>query len=173
MGKVASQAGAKQGPLHLGPRARVRAAAAATASWPAEVKAEQGVDTTTGWAHSLRHMLESLKPHGGKRWPRGQKFVLSSSGTQAELAYREAVQAARAQGRAALLAAERAWAAPLRVEAFDGVVLSELRAGRKSIAEVARGLEDCGTSPAEVRAAMDRLSDVGLVEPAPATIAAA
>lgn len=118
-------------------------------------------------------MLESLKPQGGKRWPRGQKFVLSSSGTQAEVAYREAVHAARAQGRAALLAAEQAWSAPLRVQPSDGVVLGELRAGRKSIAEIARGLEDCGTSTAEVKAAMDRLSDAGLVEPAPAAMAVA
>lgn len=118
-------------------------------------------------------MLESLKPQGGKRWPRGQKFVLSASGTHAELAYRDAVQAARAQGRAALLAAQQSWAAPLRVDASDGVVLSELRAGRKSIAEIARGLEDCGTSAAEVKASMDRLSDAGLVEPAPAAVAAA
>jgi hypothetical protein len=118
-------------------------------------------------------MLESLKPRGGKRWPRGQRFVLSSSGIAAELAYREAVQAARAQGRAALAAAQQAWAAPLHVELSDGVVLGELRGGRKSIAEIARGLEDCGTSAAEVKSAMDRLSDAGLVEPAPATAAAA
>jgi hypothetical protein len=118
-------------------------------------------------------MLESLKPHGGKRWPRGQKFVLSSSGTQAELSYREAVQAARGQGRAALLQGQQSWAVPFGVEPSDGVVLGELRAGRKSIAEVARGLEDCGTSAAEVKAAMDRLSDAGLVEPAPPTAVAA
>jgi hypothetical protein len=118
-------------------------------------------------------MLESLKPRGGKRWPRGQRFVLSSSGVAAELAYREAVQAARAQGRAALAAAERAWAAPHRLEPSDGVVLGELRVGRKSIAELARGLEDCGTSSAEVKSCVDRLSEHGLIEPGPAAVAAA
>jgi hypothetical protein len=118
-------------------------------------------------------MLESLKPRGGKRWPRGQKFVLSSSGIAAELAYREAVQAARAQGRAPLTAAQQAWAVPFRLEPSDGVVLGELRSGRKSIAEIARDLEDCGTSIAEVKSAMDRLSDVGLIEPAPAAVAIA
>jgi hypothetical protein len=125
------------------------------------------------WAHFLRHMLESLKPRGGKRWPRGQRFVLSPSGVAAELAYREAVQAARAQGRAALAASQEAWAVPFHVDPADGVVLGELRSGRKSIAEIARGLEDCGTSAAEVKSAMDRLSDAGLVEPAPAAVAAA
>ena len=126
-----------------------------------------------GWAHSLHHMLESLKPRGGKRWPRGQRFILSSAGIAAEVAYREAVHTARAQGRDTLTAAQKAWAAPLHVEPADGTVLGELRGGRKSIAEVARGLEDCGTSAAEVKSAMDRLSDVGLIEPATAAIAAA
>jgi len=112
-------------------------------------------------------MLESLKPAAGKRWPRGQRFILSSKGTVAEAAYREAVQAVRALGREALSAAQGAWALPLNLDPADGVVLGELRAGRKSLAEIARGLEECGTSPAEVKAAIDRLSESGLVDPAP------
>ncbi len=111
-------------------------------------------------------MLESLKPRGGKRWPRGQKFALSAAGSVAEAAYRDAITAARAQGRTALESAQRAWAEPLRVEASDGVVLGELRGGKKSIADIARGLEDCGVTPTEVKTAVDRLTDVGLVEPA-------
>ena len=118
-------------------------------------------------------MLESLKPRSGKRWPRGQKFAMSPSGAAAEASYREAIQAARAQGRSALESAQRSWAAPLGVEATDGVVLGELRGGRRSIADVARGLEDCGTSPAEVKLAVDRLAEAGLVEPVPAAAAAA
>ena len=111
-------------------------------------------------------MLESLKTNRtGKRWPRGQKFVMSASGAVAEASYREAVQAARAQGRAALDAAQQAWAGPLRAQPIDGVVLGELRGGKKSIADIARGLEDCGVTPTEVKAAVDRLTDVGLVEP--------
>jgi len=114
-------------------------------------------------------MLDSLKPpRTGKRWPRGQRFVLTAAGTSAESAYREAVQAARAQGRTALEQAERGWSLPLGLEPGDGVVLSELRPGRRSIAEVARSLDDCGTSLAEVKAAVDRLADAGLIEPAPA-----
>jgi len=112
-------------------------------------------------------MLESLKPRSGKRWPRGQKFVLSTAGVAAESAYREAVQSARAQGRSALDAAQLAWATPHHIAPTDGVVLGELRNVRKSIAEIAKGLEDCGTSAAEVKAAVDRLTDAGLVEPAP------
>ena len=113
-------------------------------------------------------MLESLKRTAGKRWPRGQKFELSPSGAAAEIAYRDAIQAARAQGRTALEAAQRAWAEPLGLQAGDGVVLGELRGGKKSLAEIGRALEDCGTTAAEVKAAVDRLSDAALVVPAPA-----
>jgi hypothetical protein len=113
-------------------------------------------------------MLESLKAKGGKRWPRGQKFNLSLRGAAAEAAYREAVATARASGRAALDAAQQAWAAPFGVHAGDGVIL-----GGRSIADVARALEDCGTTQADVKAAIDRLTDAGLVEPAAAPEAAA
>jgi hypothetical protein len=116
-------------------------------------------------------MLDSLKPRGGKRWPRGQKFGLSSSGLAAEAAYREAVQGARNQGRSALELAQQAWAAPLGVQPGDGVVLGELRGGRKSISELARALDDCGTTAHEVKSAIDRLADAGLLDPALAVAA--
>ena|SRR5690349_19250420 len=119
-------------------------------------------------------MLESLKSRGGKRWPRGQKFTLSAAGAAAETTYREAVATARAQGRGALETAQQAWAEPLRVQPSDGVVLSELRSGKKSIAELALGLQDCGVTQPEVKAAIDRLTDALLVEPAivPSEVAA-
>jgi|SRR5690242_4448080 len=118
-------------------------------------------------------MLESLKSRGGKRWPRGQRFTLSAAGVAAETAYRDAVVTARAQGRGALESAQRAWAEPLRVQPADGVVLSELRSGKKSIAELAAGLQDCGVTQPEVKAAIDRLTDATLVEPAAVTSEAA
>jgi hypothetical protein len=118
-------------------------------------------------------MLESLKSRGGKRWPRGQKFVLSTTGVSAEEAYRDAVMAARTSGRSALDASQRAWAEPLGVQPGDGVVLAELRKGKRSIADVAKALEDCGTSVADVKAAVDRLTDALLVEPSPGLSVAA
>ncbi|HZZ85868.1 MAG TPA: hypothetical protein VFE30_15140 [Anaeromyxobacteraceae bacterium] len=72
---------------------------------------------------------------------------------------------ARAQGRDLLEAAQRGWAIPLAVLPADGVVLAELRGGRRSVQEIARSLEDCGVTLAEVRGAIDRLTDVGLAEP--------
>jgi hypothetical protein len=122
---------------------------------------------------SLTRMLESLKPRAGKRWPRGQKFGLSQRGLEAECAYREAVAAARASGRGALETAERNWAVPLGIQPNDGVVLGELRGGRRSIADLARELESCGVSATDVKAIVDRLCEAQLVEPQPATSEAA
>ena len=133
-----------------------------------------GVDTTTGSAHFLLAMLESLKPRSGKRWPRGQKFGLSAAGAVAEKGHREAVQLARAQGRAALDAAQTTWAAPLNVLPGDGIVLSEFASGgRMGIGDVARALEDCGITAAEVKSAVDRLAEAGLIEPSGTAAAAA
>ncbi len=110
-------------------------------------------------------MLQSLKPHGGKRWPRGQRFSLAAKGVDAEAGYRAAVHEAKALGREALDAAERRWATPLGLAPGDGVVLMELRPGRLSIADLCRSLDACGTTSAEIRQAIDRLVDAGLVDP--------
>ncbi len=112
-------------------------------------------------------MLSSLKSPAGKRWPRGTRFSLSARGVEAEAAYRTAVQEARAQGRTALEAAQRSWAAPLGLVHADGVILSELRSGRRSLSEICAALESCGISQSEVRSALDRLVTAGLAEGAP------
>lgn len=102
-----------------------------------------------------------------RRWPRGQKFTLSPAGESAELGHREAVNAARSSGRAALQAALAAWAAPLAVQGGDGVLLVELKGQKKGLNELARALEDTGIEAAEVKAAVDRLVQAGLAEPVP------
>jgi hypothetical protein len=113
-------------------------------------------------------MLESLKPKGGKRWPRGQKFQLSLRGAEAEHSYRTAVAAARGMaGRAALESQQRAWAAPLGIEPTDGLVLTELNNGQRSLSDLARILESCGVDSAEVKASVDRLVGAGIAEPIP------
>jgi hypothetical protein len=103
----------------------------------------------------------------GRRWPRGQKFSLSLSGASAEEAYRSAVLGARSAGRAALEGALEAWARPHGIRPGDGVVLGELRAGRRGLADLSRALEECGIEPREVRAAVDRLVAAGLVDALP------
>jgi len=102
-----------------------------------------------------------------KRWPRGQKFTLSAAGEAAELAHRDVVNGARSSGRAALQAALTAWAAPLAVQAGDGVFLVELRGQKKGLNDLSRSLEGTGIEVAEVKAAVDRLVVAGLAEPVP------
>jgi hypothetical protein len=112
-------------------------------------------------------MLQSLKPNGGRRWPRGQRFHLTASGAAAEEALAGAIREARAQGRAALETAQARWAEPHRLQAGDGVVLAQLRQGGQSLAEVAEALADCGCTRAEVKLSLDRLVDRALAEPLP------
>jgi len=118
-------------------------------------------------------MLESLRPKDGRRWPRGQRFQLTPAGADAESAHGTAVREARAQGRAALEQAQRRWAEPLGVEPGDGVVLSQLRPGKRSLADLAEALADCGATKADVKASVDRLVDRALVEPTPVPAQAA
>jgi hypothetical protein len=113
------------------------------------------------------HMLESLKPRGGRRWPRGQRFQLSAAGVAAVVGHAEAVREARALGRSALEGAQRRWADPLGLLPCDGVVLGELKPGRRSLADVAAALADCGSTRTEVKDSVDRLVERGLVEPLP------
>jgi hypothetical protein len=112
-------------------------------------------------------MLDSLKPKGGKRWPRGQRFQLTPSGFEAESAHAEAIREARAQGRAALEGAQGRWALALGLAPGDGVVLTELKPGKRSLSDVSAGLEACGLPKAEVKASLDRLVEKGLAEPLP------
>jgi hypothetical protein len=102
-----------------------------------------------------------------RRWPRGQKFTLSPAGEAAEVAHREAVNLARSSGRAALQAALAAWAAPLAVQAGDGVLLAELRGQKKGLNELTRALEGTGIEASELKAAVDRLVLAGLAQPVP------
>jgi hypothetical protein len=106
-------------------------------------------------------------PVAPKRWPRGQKFALSDAGVLAEAGHREAVSTARASGRSALDAALTAWSTPLGVARGDGVVLVELRAGKKGLNDLARTLEGTGLEPAELKASVDRLFVAGLVTVVP------
>jgi hypothetical protein len=112
-------------------------------------------------------MLESLKPRAGRRWPRGQRFQLTAAGAAAAESHAEAIRDARAMGRSALDVAQLRWAEPLGLRPCDGVVLVELKPGRRSLADVAEALENCGSSRADVKDSVDRLVERGLVEPLP------
>ncbi len=111
-------------------------------------------------------MLQA-KSGDGPRWPRGQKFTLSLAGREAHEAHRNAVLSARGLSRAALDTALSEWAAPRQVEPGDGVLLGEMLDRPRGLPELTRALEDAGASPAEVRAAVGRLVNAGLVDLVP------
>jgi hypothetical protein len=52
------------------------------------------------------------------------------------------------------------------------VVLAELRAGRRSLAEISTALDGCGLDKAQVKASLDRLVEKQLAEPLPAQLEA-
>jgi hypothetical protein len=112
-------------------------------------------------------MLLGKLPNGAKRWPRGQKFTVASGGAEAQDAYRAAVNAARASGRAALDAALVGWASPRGLAPADGAILAELSGKRLGLGALCEALETSGIPPDEVRAAVGRLVDAGIVEPLP------
>jgi hypothetical protein len=112
-------------------------------------------------------MFSAPQPTHARRWPRGQRFALSARGIEAEAAYRAAVQDVRSLGRDALTLAEKRWADPLGLSPADGVVMAEIRPGRRSFADLGHALQDCGTMPAQIRDSVDRLVEQGFVEALP------
>ena len=112
--------------------------------------------------------MQTDKPTDGrKRWARGQKFTLSDVGTEAATAYRSAVAAGRSSGRPALEAALLAWSSPRRVAPGDGIILAELAGKPLGVSHLCEALETSGVAPDEVRAAIGRLVDAGIVQPVP------
>ena len=102
------------------------------------------------------------------RFGRGQKFRLSSKGSEAVSAYTQMIEKAReGSGRAQFDAARGAWSAPRGLSSEDGLFLVEFEAGERTLPEVTRNLEACA-SPKEVKAAVERLLGCGMLERVPA-----
>ncbi len=100
------------------------------------------------------------------KWPRSQRFQLSTAGREAGANYRQViVEARREAGRKSFDAARAEWAARLTLDATDGLYLGELQSGPKTIAEIATSLDGCGPRRSEVRAAVERLVRLRMVEP--------
>jgi hypothetical protein len=103
------------------------------------------------------------------RFGRAQKFRLSPKGTEAKAAYSLMIEGAKTgSGRAQFDAAREAWGTSLGLKPEDGLFLVEFGDGGRTIPEAARNLEDCGTTPKEVKAAVERLMELGMIEPVPA-----
>lgn len=109
------------------------------------------------------------------RWSRSQRFQLSSTGQEAQTSYGEMIVQSRATaGRQSLDAARVAWATRLALDSNDGLYLSELHEGPRTILELAAALDGCGPSREDVRVAVERLVRIRMVnlvvppEPRPA-----
>ena len=104
----------------------------------------------------------------GKRWPRSQKFKLSDKGAQAEASYREMiVKQQTGTGRASFDAARALWAEPLQLQPNDGLFLAELHTGPRTMDELIRALDECGTTRREVKEAVDRMTSIGMIDALP------
>jgi hypothetical protein len=103
------------------------------------------------------------------RFGRAQKFRLSPKGAEAAASYAAMIEAAKSgSGRAQFDAARASWGASLGLASDDGLFLVEFVPGERTVAEAARSLESCGTTAKEVKAAVERLLKLGMLEPLPA-----
>ncbi len=107
-------------------------------------------------------------PTPAKKWARGQRFALSTTGTEAGAQYRSMIVEARnTEGRGAFDAARTAWAESTRLDPGDGAFLGELLDGALTIDQLFSALDACGTTREETRAAVTRLAGAGYLEALP------
>lgn len=104
---------------------------------------------------------------GGQRWPRSKRFELSPKGLEAEQLYADVIVASRAEeGRKSFDGARDGWAKPWGVQPGDGLFLGELKGGPRTLEELDRALQDCGVNRREIKGALERLVNAGLVQAA-------
>jgi hypothetical protein len=96
--------------------------------------------------------------------------MLSARGQQAELSYRDQIVSSRnepGRGRDSFDAARAAWAQTHGLSADDGLYLAEVAKGPITLSELVASLETCGKNRLDAIAALERLSDAGMVSPSP------
>ncbi len=99
------------------------------------------------------------------KWGRSQRFRLTAAGREAGASYRRDIVASRVEaGRKSFDAARDAWAARLSLESTDGLYLVELLDASRTIPEIADSLDGCGPQRADVRAAIERLVRLHMME---------
>ncbi len=99
-----------------------------------------------------------------RRWPRGQRFALSTTGAGCEAEYRTRIVASREEaGRASYDAARAAWALAYALQPDDGLYLGEVRSGPMTLGEMVESLESCGKTHRDALSALERLLDRGLI----------
>ena len=99
------------------------------------------------------------------KWSRSQRFRLTATGREAERTYRQQIVASRAEaGRKSFDAARDEWAARLSLEPADGLYLGELLEAPRTIPEIAASLDGYGAQRVDLRADIERLVRVRMLE---------
>ena len=99
------------------------------------------------------------------KWGRALRFRLTAAGREAGRVYRQEIVASRAEaGRKSFDAAASGWAARLSLQPADGVVLGELLDAPRTLAEITASLDGCGPEKTAVRATIERLLDLRMME---------
>jgi len=99
------------------------------------------------------------------KWSRSQRFRLTAAGREAERAYRQDIVASRAEaGRKSFDAARDEWAARLALEPTDALYLGELVEAPRTIPEIAASTDGYGPQRGDVRAAIERLVRLRMME---------
>ena len=102
------------------------------------------------------------------KWGRSQRFRLTPAGREAGRTYRQDIVASRVEaGRKSFDAARAGWAARLALDPTDGLYLGELLEAPRTIPEIAAALDGCGPQPSDVRAAIERLVQVRMMDLVP------
>lgn len=99
-------------------------------------------------------------------WKPRHRFVVTSTGHEAQERYRVAVLGAQGgpDARAHLDSAKRLWVEEFKLRENDVIVLEELAGGASSLADMKPALEACGVPLRDARGALDRLLAAGLIE---------
>ena len=102
------------------------------------------------------------------KWSRSQRFRLTPAGRDAGHSYRQDIVASRVEaGRKSFDDARAEWAARLALEPTDGLYLGELLEAPRTIPEIAASLDGCGPQRSDVRAAIERLVQVRMMDLVP------
>jgi hypothetical protein len=92
--------------------------------------------------------------------------AVASRGREAGLNYRQVIVASRAEaGRKSFDVARTEWAARLGLEPTDGLYLGELLEAPRTIPEIAASLDGSGPQRSDVRAAVERLVQLRMMDP--------
>lgn len=105
-----------------------------------------------------------------RRWPRSERFELSESGRKAAQSYLDMIVASRAEeGRRAFDEARKRWSDEFGVSAEDALCMREMVSGATTLVALVEQLDGCGPDRKQVKEALERMLEKGLISPIEST----